>query len=163
MKSRVYVWSLMCMLVIVFSGCKTQQSAYQLRAYEAAQARSTVYQQTPVYQTTPTAPPSDYSSPAIESSQATPVDETFQTEKLTVVDGNLRQYSVVIGSFINRTNADSLKKQMQAQGYSPIVAQNEKGWYRVIVATFDTRAEATAQRNAIKSRFSDVWLLNRAY
>ena len=158
MKSRVYLWVLVCTLVIAFDGCKTKQSAYK-QAYEAAQTRPTVYD-TPVTQ--PSKP--------VQVFEQQPVDQTndrFQEERITVMDGrNLKQYSVVIGSFVNKTNAESLKNRMQAQGYSPVVVQNEKGLYRVVVATFDTRAEATAQRNAIKNRFPefyDAWLLNRVY
>ena len=157
MKSRVYVWGLMCVLVVAFGGCQTKQSAYK-QVYETAQARSTV-SQTPTTSTV-------NSNRVIEQPQ-TPAHDYFQEERVMAMDGrNLKQYSVVIGSFINRTNAESLKNKMQAKGYSPVVAQNEKGMYRVIVATFDTQAEATAHRNSIKSQypeFYDAWLLNRLY
>ena len=175
MKSKVYLFGLLCTIAIVFGGCKAKQSAYK-QAYETAQARSIVSSQTPTEPSrsysadsysADSYSPDSYSPPAIERPQTAPANDPFQTEKVTAVDGrNLLQYSVVIGSFVNRTNAESLKNRMQAQGYSPVVAQNEKGMYRVIVATFDSRAEATAQRNTIKSRypeFYDAWLLNRAY
>ena len=159
MKSRVYLWGLMGTLVIALGGCKAQQSAYT-QAYETAQARSTVYQQ-------PATPPPvvqnqgyERQQPAVQNQgygqQPVSGNDVFQNERITVMDGrDLRQYSVVIGSFVNRTNAESLKNRMQAQGYSPVVAQNEKGMFRVIVATYDTRAEAAAQRDVIKNRYPD--------
>ena len=158
MKSRVYVWVLMCTLVIAFGGCKSRQSAYK-QVFETAQARPTVSQTPPASTVN--------SNRVIEQPQNTTAYDYFQEERVTAIDGrNLKQYSVVIGSFINKTNAESLKSRMQARGYSPVVAQNEKGMYRVIVATFDTRAEATAQRNSIKKQYTefyDAWLLNRLY
>jgi len=167
MKSRVYLLGLLCATMIAFSGCKTKESAYK-QAYETAQARSTVASQTPASQTPATPPPSSNSNPPVyERPQTAPYDDPFQTERVTVMDGRtLRQYSVVIGTYAVRTNANREVEKMQKQGYSPIVAQNEKGQYRVIVATFDTRAEATAQRDAIKRRYpeyNDAWLLNRQY
>jgi len=168
MKASVYLWGLMCAL-LMFGGCKTKQSAYK-QAYDAAQMRPTVYQAPPaVYQS----PTPAFQEPATPTPAPTRVfeqssTEYFQEERITqVMDGrSLKQFSVVIGSFVNRTNAESLKNRMQTQGFSPVVVQNEKGLYRVIVATFDTRAEATAQRNAVKNRFPeffDAWLLNRVY
>ena len=163
MKSTVYLLGLLCVMMM-FGGCKTKESAYK-QAYDTAQSRSTVSSQTSGYQTTT---PSNNPGWMTDRSQTTSYDDPFQSERLTVMDGrNLRQYSVVIGSFQNRTNAESLKNRMQAQGYSPVVARSENGmWYRVIVASFNTRAEAEAQRDAIKSRYSqfhDAWLLNRQY
>ena len=158
MKSRVYVGGLMCVLVIAFGGCKAKESAYK-QVYETAQARPTV-SQTPTVST-------DNSSRIIEQPQPSSVNDYFAEEKVTVMGGgNLKQYCVVIGSFINKTNAESRKNLVQKDGYSPVIVQNEKGMYRVIVAAFDTRAEAVAKRDAIKRQyrdFYDAWLLAPQY
>lgn len=143
----------MCTVALVFSGCKAKQSAYQ-QVYEAAQSRSTVYQ-------APTAPPPATTTISVSSAEET----TFQAEKVTAVDGlSIKQYSVVIGSFLSKTNAESLKSRMQKYGYTPVLAQNEKGMYRVLVATFDDKSDAYTQRDAIKERYpelNDAWLLER--
>jgi cell division protein FtsN len=135
--------------MIALSGCKAKQSAYQ-KVYEAAQSRSTVYQ-----------------APPAQAPTTAPTNSTFQTEKVTAVDGlGIKQYSVVIGSFLSKTNAESLKSRMQNNGYIPVLAQNEKGMYRVLIATFDNKSDAYAQRDAIKElypEFSDAWLLERIY
>jgi cell division protein FtsN len=139
----------MCTLAITFSACKPKQSAYQ-KVYEAAQSRPTVYQ-----------------APPAPATQTAPAVATFQTEKVTAVDGRgIKRYSVVIGSFLSKTNAESLKNRMQNQGYIPVLAQNEKGMYRVLVATFDDKSEAYTLRDDIKERypeFNDAWLLERIY
>jgi cell division septation protein DedD len=79
----------------------------------------------------------------------------------------LRRYSVVIGSFKNKTNAYALKERMQNAGYKAILAQNEEGMLRVIVSSFDEKADAADSRDAIKAKyapnFQDAWLLERQY
>ena len=152
MKSKFYLLGLAFTLLLSVSACKSKQSAYQ-SAYEAAKAKEM----------------QEANNSQLE--EVTPVTKpaatgNFQKEKLTSVDGNgILQYSVVIGSFINKTNAESLKERMQKQGYSPILAQNEKGMYRVIVATFNGRSNAVEERESLKSRyapeFSDAWLLEQ--
>ena len=75
----------------------------------------------------------------------------------------LKRFSVVVGSFQNPTNARSLKDRMEGQGYNAVLATNDAGMLRVIVASYDTRDEAVASRDAIRSRFApdfkDAWLL----
>ncbi|GHT87953.1 cell division protein [Bacteroidia bacterium] len=157
MKSKIYLFGLVLTLVFSLSACKSKQSAYK-QVYEAAQARSTVEAEpapAPTYNTTP-----------VERTKPKATG-TFQSEKLTAVDGSgIKQFSVVIGSFINKTNAESLKSRMQAKGFSPVLALNDKNMYRVIVATFDNKPDAYDKRDEIRDNypeFSDAWLLERAY
>ncbi|MDR3340591.1 MAG: SPOR domain-containing protein [Candidatus Symbiothrix sp.] len=129
--------------------CKTKESAYKA-AYEAAKERE-MQENTPA--------------------EITPVDKTsdqalIQKEKVTLVDGaGILQYSVVIGSFLNKTNAVSLKERMDKQGFKSSLAQNEKGMYRVIVATYGEKSSAATERNRIKEKyypeFQDAWLLEK--
>lgn len=158
MKSKIYLFGLVLTLVFSLSACKSKQSAYK-QVYEAAQARSTVEAQP--------APAPSYNTNVPVEKPKPKATGTFQSEKLTTVDGSgVKQFSVVIGSFINKTNAESLKSRMQAKGFSPVLAQNEKGMYRVIVATFDNKPDAYDKRDEIRDNypeFSDAWLLERAY
>ena len=56
---------------------------------------------------------------------------------------------------------------MQNAGYKAILAQNEEGMLRVIVSSFDEKADAADSRDAIKAKyapnFQDAWLLERQY
>jgi len=154
MKSKFYLLGLVFTLLLSVSACKSKQSAYQA-AYEAAKAREMQEANDQLEEVTPVTKPTQ---PAATGN--------FQKERLTSVDGNgILPYSVVIGSFINKTNAESLKERMQKQGYSPVLAQNEKGMYRVIVATFNSRSSAIQERENLKDRyapeFSDAWLLEQ--
>ena len=69
---------------------------------------------------------------------------------------------------------------MQNEGYPVILAENEQGMYRVIVASYDDRASAAAARDQIYQKYSalgntdylrrtygvpfnDLWILERQY
>ena len=96
---------------------------------------------------------------------------TTRSERINAAEGEdasrLKRYSVVIGSFKNKTNAYSLKERMQNEGYHAVLGENEQGMLRVIVSSFDDKADAAASRDAIKAKyapnFQDAWLLERAY
>lgn len=144
-------------LVAGLGSCKPKKSAYR-KAYEQAKQREIASQQessnTLVYE-------NSVSKPA-----ETPAHIAVHKEKVSALDGDaLKLYSVVIGSFQNPTNARALKDRMVAQGYKAILAKNAMGMVRVIVATFDTREEAAASRDAFKARFApnfkDAWLLQQ--
>ena len=151
MKSKNYLlWSLALVLLFSLDSCKPKESAYKA-AYEAAKAREA--EENRVTEVTPVYKPSDL------------LTESVQKEKVTAIDGaGIQQFSVVIGSFLNRTNAESLKQRMTNQGFRAFLAQNEKGMYRVIVATFVDKTAAVAERERVKSRyypdFQDAWILD---
>ena len=92
-------------------------------------------------------------------------------EKITPISGEnpegIKLYSVVIGSFKNKTNAYSLKERMQNEGYMPVLGENEQGMLRVILTSHETRKEAEKSRDAIRAKFfpnfQDAWLLERTY
>ncbi|MDR0681043.1 MAG: SPOR domain-containing protein [Dysgonamonadaceae bacterium] len=153
MNSKFYLFGLVFVLLFSLSACKAKHSAYS-QVYETAIARPIVEQEP---------------APAVSVPKTKPADTAvFQKEKVKPVDGNkLHQYSVVIGSFLNQTNAKSLKEHMETEGYHPVLAQNEKGNYRVIIATFNERSEAVVKREEIKEkyapRFNDAWLLEQDF
>ena len=125
-------------MTVAFGSCKSKQSAYR-QAYEQAKER--------------------------EIAQAE--DKDMETRPIVSKDASrLDRFSVVVGSFRNATNARSLKERLESEGYTPILAENEQGMLRVIVASFPSREEAIAAREAVKERyapnFQDAWLLERA-
>ena len=156
MKKIGWISVALCLVVAVgTTSCKSKQSAYQA-AYEQAKAREM------------TEPADEYVITPVSKPITT--TETRQ-ERITPVAGEnaaeIRQYSVVIGSFTNRTNAYSLKERMQNEGYSPVLAENEQGMLRVILTSHDNRADAERSRDATRSRyypnFQDAWILQRSY
>jgi cell division protein FtsN len=144
----------------MLGSCKSKSSAYKT-AYEQAKSND-----------------NDYAWEAEEEADDTEVltseeisYESVKQEKVKPASGedetNLKRYSVVIGSFKNKTNAYSLKERMIDEGYRPVVAENDLGMLRVIVTSFDSKADAARSRDMFKSKyapnFHDAWLLERRY
>jgi Cell division protein len=155
--NKIWLFAAALSAVFLMGSCKPKQSAYQA-AYEQAKEKETT-------------------TPAVESEYVAPVskprnsDEATRQERIRVADGEnadgLRRFSVVIGSFQNRTNAHSLKERMVREGYNALLGENEQGMLRVIVSSFDVKADAADSRDAIKAKYSpnfqDAWLLERQY
>ena len=144
--------------VFAMTSCKSSESAYK-RAYEKSKAdteRTTVTEVTPVQQE--------------ETVQVTPVETVdysnvaVRTENVTVVTGNpLKAYSVVVGAYGIKANADRTADFLSSKGYQPqIVMNQEKGLYRVVAYTNDVKAEAARTRDVVKNLradFAEAWLL----
>ena len=88
-----------------------------------------------------------------------------QSEKINAVDGNdalLKSYNVIVGSFRQRLNAQSLCERLRADGYPAVLAQNAQGMYRVVACSFDDRATAVQAREGLQAKypqFTDAWFL----
>lgn len=89
-----------------------------------------------------------------------------RSESVKVLDnGTIGRYSIVVGTFKQQTNANSMRSRLINDGFtSAVVAQNAKGVYRVIACSFDTREEANTARIKIiehygSSYIKDPWLL----
>lgn len=141
--------------VFILGSCKSKSSAYKT-AYEQAQSNNSEWEE-------------EDDTEVLTSEEIS--YESVRQEKVKPVQGedasDLKKYSVVIGSFKNRTNAYSLKERMTDEGYMPVIAENDFGMLRVIVTSFDSKADAARSRDAIKSKyapnFQDAWLLERQY
>ena len=82
-------------------------------------------------------------------------------ENLSVVSGNgLRNFSVVVGSFSVRANAEGLQSTLKSRGYDAQVAYNSSNQrYRVVASTFDIKTDAVRSRNELRAQYPDAWLL----
>lgn len=140
-----------------FTSCKSNQKAYKA-AYEKAKEKEVVAPAPVVVE--------NYEVVEVKRTPVTPAP--VQQERVTGVTEadrlGLKRYNVIIGSFMNRTNATALKEQMEREGFTVILAQNEKQMYRVICASFSDRQSATLKRDEVKKRFAprfnDAWLLD---
>lgn len=149
MKIRISYFALFIALTFTLASCKSKQEGIQ-DSYERANSKPSVY--------------------VIEEMDAVekpkPAAEVVQKEKLTTISGpQINSFSVVIGSFVNKTNATSLKERMEREGYTPSLAQNEKGMYRLILSTFKEEARARDFRDTIIRKYSpeffDTWVLEQ--
>lgn len=163
--NKIWLFGAAISMVLAFGSCKPKQSAYKAAYEQAKEKESTtapvevVEQEEVVEEVVPVSKP------------RTTSNATTRSERINAAQGEdasrLRRYSVVVGSFKNRTNAYALKERMQNDGYNAVLGENEQGMLRVIVSSFDDKADAASSRDAIKAKyapnFQDAWLLERTY
>lgn len=153
----------MC-VALSFTGCKSSESAYK-KAYEKAKAQEQTStdnddsnkQETPVVAPVETVQQPVNQAPVVDNYDNEPV----RRENVSVVNGaGLKAYSVVVGSFGVKANAEGLQQRLQNAGYSAQVAFNSgNNMYRVVAATFDSKASAVQSRNQLRATYADAWLL----
>ena len=144
-------------VLLVFASCKTKESAYK-QAYEKAKAQETTQVQVNApMQVTPI--------------EATPVEENYDAapvrqEQVVSVSGDLKDYSVVCGSFSLQANAQNLREYLVSEGYAAGIVKNvQKNMFRVIIGSYDTKTEAARAREAFKTKypsradFQGSWIL----
>ena len=167
MKKIFYFSALVC-TAIAFTACSSSKESAYRKAYEKAKAQEQ-YAQQPVQQQQP-----EYQAPVQTQAPVTPmvqqpvqqtttvVDNTpVRRENVNVVSGSgLKAYSVVVGSFGVRANADGLQNTLRNAGYDAQIAFNsERNMYRVIATTHDDRSSAVSTKESLKATYPDAWLL----
>ena len=162
---KVMVFGAAVCVAIAFTGCKSSESAYK-KAYEKAKA-----QEAANTQEQPTVQPVDTYTPAVTPVTVAPATQTqvvdngdnitVRQEKLSVVDGaGLKNFSVVVGSFSVKANAESLMNRLKSAGYPAQLGYNaDRNMYRVIASTFDNKSDAARSRDQLRSTYADAWLL----
>ena len=151
-------------LAISMSSCKSKESLYK-KAYEKAQAQNAsntqVTEDPYTINVTPVQPTAPVTTVTTETNVTPAADVNVRTEALQVVDGaGLKAYSVVCGAFSLKANADGLQQTLKNKGYQAQIALNtERKLYRVIAATFDTKAEAIPSLQTLRQTYPDAWLL----
>lgn len=141
------------------TGCKSSESAYR-KAYEKAKAQQSAVVETQPQQQEVVAVQPVVSTPVTPQRQDDS-NVSVRQENLTVVSGNgLKAYSVVVGSFGVKANAEGLQQTLKNQGYAAQIAFNaERKMYRVVASTFDTKSEAISSRSSLNAKYPDAWLL----
>lgn len=157
--------ALSMVLAISMSSCKSKESLYK-KAYEKAQAQNASNTQVAEDPTTVNVTPVQPATPVTTTTTTTtPVTQddnvSVRSEALQVVDGaGLKAYSVVCGAFSLQANATGLQSKLKQNGYQAQIALNpERKLYRVIAATFDTKAEAIPALQTLRQTYPDAWLL----
>ena len=89
---------------------------------------------------------------------------SVRQESVSLVSGSgLKAFSVVVGSFGVRANAEGLMQRLKDAGYdAQVVKNNDKNMFRVIASTFADKASAVASRDQIRASYPDAWLLYNA-
>ena len=171
MKKYTLICAAVC-AAMAFTSCKSSESAYK-QAYLKAKQQEELQQQQ--------AQAAEQQTAAVEQAQAAVVaplqeraaDNTqvvdngdnvqVRQETVSVVNGSgLDNFSVVVGSFSLKANAEGLQQTLKQQGYNAQVVVNnnvEPAMYRVVAATFATKAEAAESRTSLQSKYPGAWLL----
>ncbi len=162
MKKSLVMGAALC-VAFAFTSCKSQESAYK-KAYEKAKAQEEQNQAQQPVQEAPVVTPL-VEKPADQTTVTNVNNATVRTEDVTVVSGaGLQAYSVVVGSFSLKANAEGMQSTLKQAGYDAQIAYNSSlNMYRVIASTFADKEQAVQSRDAIRgSQFnpkSDAWLL----
>lgn len=156
MKKYMVLCAGLCM-AMALTGCKSSESAYK-KAYEKAKAQES-------------AQAAEEESNVVTPLVETPANNTrvidnsdnvnVRQENVSLINGSgLKSFSVVVGSFSLTANAEGLQQRLLNAGYdAQIVKNSDRNMYRVVAATFDTKAEAVVSRNEFRTKYPDAWLL----
>ena len=154
---KTAIWSGIALMLVSMASCKPSQQATK-EAYEKAMAAAV--EKPIVSEVPPTEDAITEVQPIVTQQPA-----TERTEHVNVLDeGTMNTFNVVVGSYIQRTNAYSQRDRLRADGYPAFVAQNAQGRYRVIACSFATREEANEARYKITQQYpssyiKDPWFL----
>ena len=144
----------MCAVLALASCGTSKESAYK-KAFEKAQQQ----EQAPVAQE-PVVAPLETQAP---SDEQTEVDNaTVRSEDVSLISGSgLSNYSVVVGSFSLKANAEGLANTLKSAGYeAQIVFNSARNMYRVVASTFADKSGAVKSRNQLRAgKYPDAWLL----
>ena len=176
MKKSIVLCTGLC-VTLAFTACKPSESAYKkayLKAQEAnntttTYANNTYNTQGETYNTT-TTPVTTTDVPVVtpyetQATETTVIDQTdnvrVTNENVELVSGSgLKSYSVVVGSFGVKANADGLVSRLRNAGYDAQLVKNPtKNMYRVVATSFPTKSEAVRSRNQLEANYPGAWLL----
>lgn len=156
-------YSIMCVALcaaMALASCGSSEKAYR-KMYEKAQKQEAASRtEQPAEEVTVVTPVVE--KPVTETVVVDNADNvSVRSENLSVVSGSgLKAFSVVVGSFGVKANADAMQSLLKSKGYDAQVAYNSSNrMYRVIASTFDTKNSAVLSRNDLRSQYPDAWLL----
>ena len=166
MKKYTLICAAVC-AAIAFTSCKTRESAYKQQYMKAKQQdelrqRQQAEQQAAQSENAVVTP---LQEKAANNTQVVDNGDNVQVrqETVSVVNGEgLNNFSVVVGSFSLKANAEGLQQTLRQQGYNAQVVVNnnvEPAMYRVVATTFATKAEAAASRASLQGKYPGAWLL----
>ena len=166
MKKYTLLCAALC-AAMLFTGCKSSESAYK-QAYLKAKQQEELQQKQEAE-----AQAAKNENNVVVPMEERPVTQTqvvdnadnvpVRQETVSVIAGaGLKNFSVVVGSFSLKANAQGLQQTLNAQGYNAQIVVNNQvspAMYRVVATTFDTKGEAAASRNALQEKYPGAWLL----
>ena len=155
-------------VAMAFTSCKSSESAYKqayLKAKAQDEAQAQQRQQEPQTQ--------QVEQTVVTPLQERPVTQTqvvdnadnirVRQESVSVISGSgLKNFSVVVGSFSLKANAEGLQQTLRNAGYDAQIVLNSAvspAMYRVVATTFDSKLDAASSRDALQDKYPGAWLL----
>ena len=148
--------------VMAFTSCKSSESAYK-QAYLKAKQQEEAQQAAAAQQQENTVVAME--TKAANNTQVVDNADNIQVrqEAVSVVSGDgLKNFSVVVGSFSLKANAEGLQQTLRSEGYNAQVVVNnnvQPAMYRVVATTFETKADAASSRASLQTKYPGAWLL----
>lgn len=151
---------------MALTSCNTSKESAYKKAYEKAKAQE--QEQTPVVEQpaeTAVVTPLTPATPATQTTVSNVDNATVRSESVTVVSGEgLQAFSVVVGSYSLKANAEGVQSTLKAGGYNAQIVYNSAiNMYRVVASTFNDKGQAVQSRDAIRGSLynpkGDAWLL----
>ena len=158
---KLFVLGLGLCVLMAFSSCKSKKESAYKTAYDQAKQQELVQGNSQASDPIEIAP--------VNSNTVTKADASYRSEKVILASGaagSLKAYSVVCGSFSLQANAQGLKDYLVGEGYKAGIVKNvEKNMFRVIIGSYDTKADAARARESFKQKypsradFQGSWIL----
>lgn len=151
---------------MLFTGCKSSESAYKQAYLKAKQQEEMQQQNAATVQETAeenvVVPMTE--KPAVNTQVMDNADNiSVRQESVSVISGaGLKNFSVVVGSFSLKANAEGLQQTLKREGYDAQVVVNNNvspAMYRVVATTFDSKADAASSRSSLEAKYPGAWLL----
>lgn len=148
--------AILCAALVMASYGSSRESAYR-KAYEKSQnqEQTTVVEQPQVV--VPIVEHHQTEARTADNYDNVPV----HSENVNVISGaGLKSFSVVVGSFGLRSNAEGLQSRLKNAGYAAQIVFNPANkLYRVVATTYDSKADAVNSLDALRSQYADAWIL----
>ena len=146
----------LAVVMLATSACKTKQKIAEIPAganIEASAPKPVVATPAPVV-----AELSE--NRAVSNETEVTRNENFRlAEGETNTDALNYKYHVVVGSFTKQTNAKGLQSTLKNEGNKAVVVVNEKGMFRVLMASMNDYQKAHVFIKNVANRFPDAWVL----
>jgi cell division protein FtsN len=140
-------------VMMATSACKTKQKIAEIPAGANIVA------------TAPTTTPTTTTHVAEKAPVQTATSEVTRNENFSLAEGETNtdalkfKYHVVVGSFSKQANAKGLQTSLNSEGNRSVIVVNEKGMFRLLIASFNDYNQAHVRIKEITNRFPDAWVL----
>lgn len=152
-------------IMMATTACKTKQKVTKIPSGANIEASAPKVAVTPSTEVSTPISIVESSISTATSNATSTVTEVVRNENFSLAAGETNtdilkyKYHVVVGSFGDQANAKRLQTTLNNEGNKAAIVVNEKGMFRVLIASFNDYNEAHARIKEIAARFADAWVL----